>query len=153
MRKLLVVVVLLCLLSGGSAAQGPVEVVDTFTGGGTRLHGNPQDFVGMFTTDASQTDELPFQQVMPVGGTVSRLNVAIEVPAGIAPNAWQFFVGLNGVDTAVTCSISGTDTSCSSDPALSVVFQAGDKISIRAQGTADPNDATMRWTARFDSSP
>ena len=54
---------------------------------------------------------------------------------------------------AVTCSISGTDTSCSSDPALSVVFQAGDKISIRAQGTADPDDAVMRWTARFDSSP
>ena len=36
MRKLLVVVVLLCLLSGGSAAQGPVEVVDTFTGDGVQ---------------------------------------------------------------------------------------------------------------------
>jgi collagen triple helix repeat protein len=139
--------------TGPAGAPGPSVSVIGGSSGNTRLHGNPQDFVGMFTGDSSQTDESLVDQVMPVGGTLSLLNVAIEIPAGNAPNAWQFFVRRNGVDTEVTCSISGTVTTCSSDPAQSVVFQAGDKISIRAQGTADPTDAEMRWTAKFVSSP
>jgi hypothetical protein len=107
----------------------------------------------MFTADASQTNEGLFVQVMPVGGTVSNFSVAIELPPGNAPDAWQFIVRLNLADTALSCSISGTNTTCASNPALSVVFQAGDRISIRAQGTNDPPDAEMRWTARFASTP
>jgi hypothetical protein len=107
----------------------------------------------MFNANTSPTNETLIEQVMPVGGTVSLFNVAIEFPPGNAPDAWQFFVRLNGVDTALTCSMILTATTCSSDPAVSAVFQAGDKISIRALGTNNPPDATMRWTARFDSSP
>ena len=105
----------------------------------------------MFTTESNPTIEAAVQQLMPIGGAVSDLNVLIDVAAGT--DAWQFVLRLNGVDTAVTCSITGTAISCASAPGVAVVFRAGDRLSIRAVGTNDPPDATMQWTAKFVSTP
>ena len=89
---------------------------------------------------------------MPAGGTVTHLHVAVENAPGLLDD-WQFFVRLNGADTEVTCTVSNTDTTCTSDPALEAVFQEGDMITIRAVGINNPPDTEMRWTARFTANP
>lgn len=76
----------------------------------------------------------------------------IDAVAALAPGGTQTFVYTlrkNNVDTAVTCTVSGTGTSAS-DAAHSVVFSAGDTADVKlvASGTAvsTAHDAIVRMT-------
>jgi hypothetical protein len=90
--------------------------------------------------------EADAQVVMPVGGTLSKLNVIINnTPAG--GDSWTFTVHIEGAPgaTPVDCSIASGAFSCS-DNTDSVTVTAGQKLSIKAMGSGDPADAEAIWT-------
>ncbi|MGH2729504.1 MAG: hypothetical protein ACRDJI_02725 [Actinomycetota bacterium] len=96
--------------------------------------------------------EADAQVAMPVGGTLSKLNVLINnTPAG--GDSWTFTVHIDGAPgaTPVDCSIATGVFSCS-DNTDSVTFTAGQTLSIKATGSGDPADAEARWTAVVISS-
>ena len=88
------------------------------------------------------------EQRMPVGGTVDQFAVRLSNDPGSSPNSWAFTVMNATTASTVTCSISGTSVSCN-DLTHSVSFAAGDLLSIRLVPNSDPDNTSVRWTARF----
>jgi outer membrane protein assembly factor BamB len=130
-------------------ASQPASII----GGGTGMNDlsrNSIQYVPMFDTGLSDT-ESDVQQAMPVAGTVSNFYVNLDGSPS-SGNSYTFVVRKNGADTAVTCDISGTDTT-GSDLSNSVSFNVGDYISIMVTPATMPMARSMRWTAQFSPSP
>ena len=73
----------------------------------------------------------------PISGTISNMYVWLSVSPGVAPDAYVFTLRKNGVDTALTVTITAPATT-GSDTVNSVAFNAGDTISIKVQGLNVP---------------
>jgi hypothetical protein len=118
-------------------------------GGGTGQSNLARSAVRFVPAYYSSVDasEAAVDQAMPAAGTISNLRVRLSGAPG-AGTSYTFLVRKNGVDTAVTCTVSGTATECS-DLANSIAFSAGDLISVRSEPTSNPAARTMRWTATF----
>jgi hypothetical protein len=99
------------------------------------------------------TSEAGAQSFMRVAGTVSKFDVRLNANAGPAGSSFTFTVRKNGVDTGITCTVSGATSTCS-DIANNAVFAANDLISISiVPSAADPTDhLDARWSAVFTSS-
>jgi hypothetical protein len=100
----------------------------------------------MSNTGLSAT-ESAVQQTVPMAGTLSEFYVTLNGSPG-SGRGYTFVVRKNGVNTLVTCTISGTATT-GSDVTNSVSFAAGDKISIRVTPVNNPTARSMSWTAKF----
>jgi hypothetical protein len=114
--------------------------------GPTNLARGAVHFIPAFDSNVDVA-ESAVDQAMPGAGTISSLYVRLSAAPG-AGTSYAFFVRRNGVDTALTCTVSGTAMGCS-DLVNSVAFSAGDLISVRSAPTSNPAARTMRWTATF----
>jgi hypothetical protein len=135
-------------LSTASTSASTSETA-VIIGGGTGLYDldrNSTRYVPMFNTGTSAT-ESDVQQSMPMAGTVSNFYVTLDGSPG-NNNWYTFVICKNGIDTPVTCTISGMDT-LGSDITNSVSFAAGDYISIRVTPTSNPTVRSMCWTAKL----
>ena len=102
--------------------------------------------MGMFSAELGTT-EISVQQSMPVAGTVMHFYASVQTPPpGIA--AWIFTVRKNGADTAVSCTITGAQLSCS-DNVNTASFAAGDLISVRVLSLNNPPNSPGQWTAAY----
>ena len=63
--------------------------------------------------------------------------------------SWTFTVRKNAVDTAVTCTISGSDTYCT-DTTNSAAFSATDLLSLSVVPSGVPVGAAVGWVANFN---
>ena len=138
--------------TGLQGPQGPQGPSATIIGGGTgsaNLSGGAVRFVPTFHSDVQATEGM-LDQAMPIGGILSDLYVRLEGSPG-GSTSYTFTIRKGGLDTGLTCTISGSATSCSdTDPAHAVTFSAGDLISVRAvPSAANPTARSMRWTAKF----
>jgi hypothetical protein len=100
----------------------------------------------MFAANMSLT-EPRVQNIFPVSGSLKNFYVALETAPG-GGDSWTFVVRRNGVDTAVTCTASGSATSCS-DLTHSQAFVPGDLISIRILQGGSAANGRIQWTALF----
>ena len=137
---------------GSQGPQGPQGPSATVVGGGTgstNLSATAATFVSAFNSSASGT-ESAVDQLLPIDGTFSQFYIRLDGSPG-SGNSYALTLRKNGVDTALTCTVSGTATECSdTNAADSVSFLAGDIISIKAVPSSILVSArTMRWTAKF----
>jgi hypothetical protein len=100
----------------------------------------------MFQGDVNAAEAL-IEQVMPGAGTISTFNVRLNAAPG-GSTSYTFLIRRNNADTAVTCTITGSATSCADD-VNSAGFLAGDLVSVRVAPSGGPSPRQMRWTARF----
>ncbi len=99
----------------------------------------------MFHGDAS-TDLIEVEQVIPLGGYVSELNVRVsDAPRN---GEWTFTI-VGGSGGPLSCTIAGAATSCSvSGPATE--FAPGGLLALRADPDFSPKGGVhVRWTAAF----
>jgi hypothetical protein len=98
----------------------------------------------------ANTTESAVQEQVLFGGTVNAIRIRLNAAAGAAGTGYTFTLRKNGVDTAVTCSITGTATTCT-DTAHSASFSAGDLFSISAVPTVtQPTDnLDLLWYATY----
>jgi len=137
-------------LTGPQGSAGTSVVILGGGSGSTNLQTGNTNYVSMFNSYRSAT-ESDVEQVMPVAGTLSNLYVRLDGTAGAAASgrSYTFTVRKNTADTAVTCTILETATSCS-DATNSVAFSAGDLISVKSVPSATaPTARAMRWSATF----
>ena len=87
-------------------------------------------------------------QILPVKGTLSKLNIGLSDAAG-SGKTYTFTVMKNGLATSVSCSISETVAVSCGDSENSAIFSADDTISIRSVPSGTPSSHYMRWTAKF----
>lgn len=103
------------------------------------------------STDVNTTRSGFFSQVMPMAGTLSDLYVVAPTPPG-ASKSVSYTLYKNGVATALTCTISGTDTA-GSLTGVDVSVAEGDRVEIAASGvggntpTMSPFSASMVFTS------
>ena len=112
--------------------------------GGTNLANGADRFVAMMSGNVNASESV-VQLDVPVASTFSNLYVRLNASPG-ASKTYTFVVRKNGVDTALTCAISGAATACS-DTVNTVTFVVGDLISIRATPTSSPTARSMQWSA------
>ena len=86
---------------------------------------------------------------MPASGTVQELHATVNQALGAG--SIVFTVRKNGASTPVTCTITGTATSCA-DPTHAVGFATGDLISVEMTETAVPAMTVAGWTSQFTPS-
>jgi len=88
--------------------------------------------------------------IMPFSGTLRRLTVVIDQPAG-SSKTWQFYVTRNDVNSmSVTFTGAGTSIGASVD---SVAVIAGDKINFRCVSYSNPNIFTQcSWCVECEAS-
>ncbi len=103
-------------------------------------------YMGMFAGNQSST-ERRVQNIMPIAGTVGNFTVFLET-APSTGSSWTLTLRKNGVDTAVTCTVSGTGQTCS-DATHTVTFAAGDLVSVRESSVNGPDGTAGQWTATF----
>jgi hypothetical protein len=89
--------------------------------------------------------ESKVQSIIPAAGTVKNFYVLAQQGPGTG-NSWTMTVRKNSTDTSVTCTISGTNTTCS-DKSHTAVFAAGDLISVGVTGDGGAKPGT--WSAVF----
>lgn len=58
-------------------------------------------------------------------------------------------VRVNGVDSAVTCTIAGAVATTCTDTTNSVAVPAGATVTIHSAAVGGPANQEMGWTARF----
>jgi hypothetical protein len=104
----------------------------------------PNQFSALFADDDSGTDEADYELVLPAGGVLDRLIVKTEAAPGTSATL-TLTVRKNGVDTGVTCTISGSFSRQAFDLSNSVVFDAGDRCSIAVRATGPIK--TPEWIA------
>jgi len=86
-------------------------------------------------------------QVLPTSGTFSNLRAHLPTAPG-SGNSVAFTVVKSDVDQALTCTISGTNTSCA-DTTNSFTISAGEDVVLRASPTSSPTASAPNWTVKF----
>ena len=129
----------------GPTGLGPVFLARTsgnLSGAAATQYLDPSGVAAVATSDANA------RMIMPIACAASKLMVFLPTaPGGVASRAFAFVQ--NGNPSALlTCTISGTATSCSS--AASVTLAVGDFISIRTVPSGSPtaSQAVVSWTCR-----
>ena len=93
-------------------------------------------------------NEAQSQLAMPANGTVQELHATLAAAPG-ASNSVTFTIRKNGISTPVTCTISGTGTSCA-DSVNAVGFTTGDLISVQVvQSAGVAANVVFGWTSQF----
>ena len=149
------------MILGGSSGPEQISKNEMY-----RYHG---PFYGH--SDASIDD---VDQVLPVGGTISQLNVSLHDYAGPGDSAWTFVLMVNGDsttdpneptgDTSLQCTIQGSEETCS-DLLNEVTVFAGDRIALMSVPSCKnpnfwgpreypcPYKRQMRWTILMVPNP
>jgi hypothetical protein len=104
---------------------------------------NQGQYIGF--SDNVDGTESKVQGIIPAAGTVKNLYVLAQQGPGTG-NSWTMTVRRNSNDTSVTCTISGTSTTCS-DTSHTAVFAAGDLFSISVTGSGGAKPGV--WSAVF----
>lgn len=88
--------------------------------------------------------------VLPIAGVLSKLYVQITVDPG-AGASWVFVIQKNGVDSALTVTITTGGALVMSDLTNTVSFNAGDTINLKstASATAPAATGTITWTMQI----
>lgn len=86
-------------------------------------------------------------QVIPTGGNITGLRVNSSVAPG-AGTSYAIAINKNGTDSATTCTIANTATSCINSTSTSVV--AGDTIVISITPTGTPTAAAFNWSIEWE---
>jgi hypothetical protein len=89
--------------------------------------------------------------VIPTGGTISRLFVELSADPTNAGSSYTFTLMKNSIAQALTCTVAaGATTGSDVDPAHAVSVVAGDTVSLRCVASADdPAAAWARWSTQF----
>jgi len=99
---------------------------------------------------AFQTTENIRQNVIAVAGTISELGAILPTAPGVG-KSYTFTLMVNGVASALSFTISGTDVA-GSDMVNSVTVTPGDLLGIRSVPSGTPTaHATGLWTAMFEA--
>ena len=98
---------------------------------------------------APATAEGDRKELTASGGTLKNLRMEVATAPG-AGTSRAFTLRKNGANTAVTCTISGTATSCT-DTANSVAVVAADDVSVSSVPTSSPLTSVASWTLVFTS--
>jgi|GEM_PF-2212471 len=120
----------------------------TGTTGTNKLSKTATNYVAMFNAGVNDVESAVIQFIS-VAGTVSSFRVNMDGSPG--GGQYSFVVRKNGVNTLLTCTVSGTETT-GSDLSHSVLFAVGDYISIMVTPASNPTSAAMGWTALFSPS-
>jgi hypothetical protein len=108
-------------------------------------------FLGPFPGSSSSWIESDVQQVVPVGGIVSNLFVDLGDAPGVE-RGWTFTIRrqseVGGAQsTAVTCQISGAEATACDSGVASVLFAAGDLLSLEVIPAGEPDAwVSARWS-------
>lgn len=121
--------------SGQSAFWG-TSLDQTIAAGLTRY----QHLVGNRSTLCT-TVNTACRIVVPMTGTLKRLSIRTSTQPGLTQNV-VFTVRKNNADTALTCTVNDTDTTCSDDSNTVAVSQ-GDTLELKVVSSAGA--ATMSW--------
>lgn len=134
---------------GDTGAAGAAAVNRDVIGGGDSCPlngGSTTEYIGMFGANCAGASEADAQLALPASGTVQELHATVNQPLGAG--SIVFTVRKNGAGTPVTCTISGTATSCA-DSTHAVGFATGDLISVEMTETAVPAATVAGWTSQF----
>jgi len=101
--------------------------------------------MGMFMTESNAT-EAQIEQNVPAAGTVK--NFYVRADSAVGGTSIKYTVRKNGADTAVTCTMTSAQSTCS-DTTNSVAFAAGDRISISSAKSGSTSNLRTRWTAQY----
>jgi hypothetical protein len=141
--------------------QGPFTCPSIIGGAGkaTLLAGSNRISAYFFKDDTALSTERQVQQSIETEGSLRNLNVLIKdttkPPGGTA--FYDYFVRLDGANTALKCRITGTETECVSLANLCANVSPGQKISLGATPSAAGNPAApafdndVRHTAEFNA--
>lgn len=88
------------------------------------------------------TTEPPSQVIVPCVGTLSNLYCLISTAPGAA-KSWTFTLVKNGVDTGLTCQISGAAAVTANDTVNTVAVVAGDTLSLKIVPAGTPSAVGM----------
>lgn len=102
-----------------------------------------------FGVDICQNDPTACEIVLAAGGTASNLYASSNEAPG-TDKSWTFTLVKNGADqAALTCTITGSATSCN-DTTGTVVFAAGDRISIKMTAAGNPSGSVEgSWSIQY----
>jgi hypothetical protein len=96
--------------------------------------------------NAAETNQF---QVIPISGVLQNLRVVLSAAPGASASR-TFTIRKNGVDTGLTLTFSGSQTSATIRNPVPVV--AGDLVSISATPTNSPVQAAVTWSIDFKGS-
>ena len=149
--------------TGATGATGPTGPAFNVYGGSRSKHTpstNKTTYYAPFYLDGEHDDEDDDHddgkggaQVPMVAGTLSNFRASISAAPG-SGNSWIFTVRVNGVNTALTCTItnSAPNTSCKDD-VHSVAIGPSDLVSVSATPQSDPNSARISWAMKHTPNP
>ncbi len=138
--------------SGAGATGATGQAGANGTNGKTLLSGsgNPNEGTDKYSASGAfteATDEADRQTILS-SGTVSTLIVKVSTPPG--SGSWTFTVRKNGVSTALTCSVTGTDTTCA-DSTHPELFGSGDLFSVLVHPENTPTQAGhFYWSVKHE---
>ena len=89
------------------------------------------------------------QSVFPLSGTLRNLYVILGVAPGGAASR-TVTVNVNGVNAALTCTISASGTT-GNDTSHTVAINAGDLVSIECAVSGSPSSADAAWGVTFEA--
>jgi hypothetical protein len=93
--------------------------------------------MGFLSQSSTESNvQIPLQ-----AGSISNLQVSVITAPG-SGNSWTITVRKAGADTAVTCTISGSATTCS-DTSHSVSFTEGQLVSIETTPASTPTGTSL----------
>jgi len=144
--------------TGPAGATGPTGPSQVIIGGGSGIDPLCRSYIcylGIFESRET-SEESKTLQIMPFNITLRNFNVRVNNSPGSA-KSYTFTVRKNNVDTALTCTISDSNTSCS-DTSNNVNFNASDRLSIKvvpnpSSTTNGPSFTTGHWTAEYAPTP
>lgn len=130
---------------GGYDGLASTQQIIFLSNGGVAL---PQNTTG-FQVTANATTEVNVTTLCPRSGTFLNLYVHSTAPA--AGQTLTNTVRINGVDSSLTCTITGTGTTCN-DTTHSVSCVAGDSFSLKTVTSATTGSlASVQAGVEFDS--
>ena len=135
--------------TGPSGPSGPQGPAGQLIGGGspTNASGAATTYMGPFELGSSGT-ESDVQVSFPVSGTIKDFHAFVEAATGNVTKIWTLTLRVNNGTTALTCSISGTATRCTSaNPVTPVTITAGQHLSVQITPTGAPGGKPIHWRA------
>ncbi|MBI3334895.1 MAG: hypothetical protein HY001_00145 [Candidatus Portnoybacteria bacterium] len=103
--------------------------------------------MGIVSTTAD--DSTLVEQIMPIAGTFKTLRCRITAPGGSTSRQFNFTI--NAITSAMTCTISGTNTTCS-DTTNTASVAAGDTVSIQEVPSGAPTASKLQCSLEFNPS-
>lgn len=90
-----------------------------------------------------------YNQVVPTPGTIKNLYVQLSISPGVNPDGYRFTLFINGIATALTCTVTAPALTAS-DLVNNVVVAAGDRAQLRVEPLNVPiNAPTPHWGLAF----